>query len=68
MKPTVQYASFVIRLWQINPEDKTTERIVKGSVEHIQSGEVKMVTGLEDVPAIIRCWFGKEPTDTGENP
>ena len=67
MKPVVQYTSFVIRLWQSNPDNEAAQRILKGSLEHIQSGEMITITSLEEIQSLIRNWLGRESADSGES-
>lgn len=63
----MRYASFVIRLWNIEVDASPTNGGFRGRIEHVQSGDVRSVTHLDDVAAFIQERLVGAPGDVETN-
>ncbi len=60
MSPTIQYASFLIRLWREESADQSEGAIDwQSEVEHVQTGERWAFDTLEELLTFLRKATGK---------
>ena len=58
-----RYASFLVRLWRsAEPKPRASYAGWHGEIEHIQSGQRRQFTNLEDLLGYI----GQQPSEHGE--
>ena len=50
----MRYASFVVRLWGSDADTAISDGILRGGVEHVQSGIALQVRCLEDLTSFFR--------------
>ena len=62
----MRYASFVIRLWQIETDGIAADSGFRGRIEHVQSGTVVHAADLDDVLKFIRQRMTAVAPDTDE--
>jgi hypothetical protein len=63
----MRYASFVIRLWQIETDESAADSGFRGRIEHVQSGAVVHAADLDDVLKFIRQRMTAVVPDAEEN-
>ena len=50
----MRYASFLVRIWLPDAQSASGEPVLRGQIEHVQTGAVSRLSNLEDVAAFIR--------------
>ena len=62
----MRYASFLVRIWLPDEETTSGEPVLRGTVEHVQSGTANRLTCLEDVLVFIYVCVAKKKYDESE--